>query len=268
VAGLHGWQWLFIIEAVPALLLPFGVYFYLPGRPAEAHWLQPEERGWLCARLTAELRIREAAQEHVTTSRAVFRPRVLWLALVYFGVVACLYGMGFFLPQIVKDFGVTDLQTGFVAAIPYVVGAFALVYWGRRSDRTGERKLHTAFALFVMGAGMLAASFLSDPILKMAAFSFAAFGVFGCLRVFWTLPVAFLSGGAAAGGTAIINSLGNLSGFAGPYAIGAIKDWTGEYQGGLQVLAALGFVAMVVVLTLRRSPGLDREAAAARARGL
>jgi nitrate/nitrite transporter NarK len=145
-----------------------------------------------------------------------------------------------------------------VTAVPYIVGTLAIVYWGRRSDRTGERKFHTAFALLVAGVGTLAASFLADPTAKMVAFSVAAFGVFGSLPVFWTLPTAFLSGAAAAGGIAIINSIGNLSGFVGPYAMGYIKDATGGYEGGLQLLAALAFVAMAIVLVLRHNSALER----------
>jgi len=257
IAGMHGWQWLFIVEAVPAIILSVVVFFYLTDRPADAAWLPAEGRTWLASRLEAEQRVRETA-EHFTVTQALFNPRVLALSLVYFGAVACNYGIGFFLPQIVKNFGLDNLQTGFVTAIPYVVGTFAIVFWGRRSDRTGERKFHTGFALFLAAAGILAASFLADPTAKMIAFSVAAFGVFGCLPVFWTLPTAFLSGAAAAGGIAIINSIGNLSGFAGPYAMGYIKDTTGAYEGGLQLLAVLGFIAMVIVLVLRHDSALER----------
>jgi ACS family tartrate transporter-like MFS transporter len=257
VAGMHGWQWLFVIEAVPAVILSVVVFFYLTDRPADARWLDPEGRTWLANRLDQEHRTRVAA-EHFTVSQALFNPRVLALSLVYFGAVACNYGIGFFLPQIVKGFGLDNLQTGFVTAIPYVVGTFAIVYWGRRSDRMGERKFHAGFALFVAAAGILAASFLPDPTMKMVALSVGAFGVFGCLPVFWTLPTAFLSGAAAAGGIAIINSIGNLSGFAGPYAMGYIKDTTGGYEGGLRLLAGLGFVAMLIVLALRHNSALER----------
>lgn len=257
VAGLHGWQWLFVVEAVPAVLLAGVVLFYLTDRPLEATWLPTEGRVWLAERLEQEQRHRESAQ-HFTVVQALLNPRVLALSLVYFGAVACNYGIGFFLPQIVKAFGLTNLQTGFVTAIPYVVGTISIVYWGRRSDRTGERKGHAAFALFVAGTGILAASFLTDPTMKMISFSVAAFGVFGCLPVFWALPTSFLSGAAAAGGIAIINSIGNLSGFAGPYAMGYIKDATGSYEGGLQLLAALGFMAMVLVLVLRHDRNLEQ----------
>jgi len=257
VAGMHGWQWLFIVEAVPAIVLSVVVFFYLTDRPADAAWLPAEGRTWLANRLEAEQRTRIAAQ-HFTVGQALLNPRVLALGLVYFGAVACNYGIGFFLPQIVKSFGLDNLQTGFVTAIPYVVGTIAIVYWGHHSDRSGERKFHAGLALLLAGLGILAASFLADPTLKMLAFSVAAFGVFGCLPVFWTLPTAFLSGAAAAGGIAIINSIGNLSGFVGPYVMGYVKDTTGSYEGGLQILAVLGFIAMIIVLLLPHNSTLER----------
>ena len=117
--------------------------------------------------------------------------------------------------------------------------------------------MHTAFAILVAALGTLVASFVADPTMKMVAFSVAAFGVFGCLPVFWTLPTSFLSGAAAAGGIAIINSIGNLSGFVGPYAMGALKDYTGTYEAGLQLLSGLGFVAMVIVLVLAHDRRLE-----------
>ncbi len=257
VMGMHGWQWLFIVEAVPAVLLAVVVFYYLTDRPADAAWLPQEGRTWLANRLTLEQRQREAAQ-HFTVVQALTNPKVLALSLVYFGAVACNYGIGFFLPQIVKGFGLTNLATGFVTAIPYVVGVVAIIYWGRRSDQKQERKFHAAFALLVAAVGIAASTFLSDPTMKMLALSVAAFGVFGALPVFWTLPTSFLSGAAAAGGIAIINSIGNLSGFVGPYLVGYIKDQTGSFDGGLLCLAAFGFIAMVIVLVLNHDTALEQ----------
>ena len=259
--GMKGWQWLFIIEAVPAVVLSVVVFFYLTDRPADATWLQADQRTWLANRLDMEEKQRTSAQ-HFTVMQALTNPRVLALSLVYFGAVACNYGIGFFLPQIVKGFGLSNVQTGFVTAIPYVVGVFAIIYWGRRSDRMQERKGHAAVALAIAAGGILASTFLPDPTMKMAALSVGAFGVFGCLPVFWTLPTSFLSGAAAAGGIAIINSIGNLSGFAGPYLVGYIKDRTGGFEGGLQCLAAFGFIAMLIVLVLRHDGALEQAPAA------
>jgi len=255
--GLKGWQWLFIIEAMPAVILAFVVFFYLTDRPSEARWLPADQRTWLATRLNLEERQREAAQQY-SVREALLNPKVLALSLVYFGAVACNYGIGFFLPQIVKGFGLTNLQTGFVTAIPYIVGVFAIIYWGRRSDRMKERKGHAAFALAIATVCIAASTFLPDPTMKMIALSLAAFGVFGCLPVFWTLPTAFLSGAAAAGGIAIINAIGNLSGFVGPYLVGYIKDRTGGFEGGLLCLAAFGFIAMVIVLVLNHDSTLEQ----------
>jgi len=257
VYGLHGWQWLFIIEAIPALILAVVVLFYLTDRPADATWLPPDQRQWLATRLTQERQQRESAR-HFSVVQALLNPHVLLLALVYFGAVAGNYGIGFFLPQIVKAFGLTNLETGFVTAIPYIVGTISIVYWGRHSDRTGERRFHAAFALAVAAAGIAASTFLPDPVLKMVALSVAAMGVFGALPVFWTLPTAFLSGASAAGGIAIVNSIGNLSGFFGPYLMGYLKDQTGSFNAGLLCLAGFNVMAMVIVLSLKHNSALEQ----------
>jgi D-galactonate transporter len=257
VLGMHGWQWLFILEAVPAILLSVVVVFYLTDKPADAEWLSEDERQWLTDRLAIEERQREAAR-HYGVLEALLNPRVLALSLVYFGAVAANYGLSFFLPQIVKAFGMSNLETGFVAAIPYAVGVVGIVWWGRHSDAKLERRFHTGFAIFVAAAGLTVAAFLNDPTAKMVAFSVAGFGIFGCLPVFWTLPTAFLSGAAAAGGIAIINSIGNLAGFVGPSVMGMIKDSTGSFTDGLLVLAGVAVVAVVIVLLLRHETALER----------
>jgi MFS transporter, ACS family, tartrate transporter len=257
VLGMHGWQWLFILEAAPAILLSVVVLFYLTDKPADAGWLSEDERRWLIDRLAAEERQREAAR-HYSVLEALLNPRVLALSLVYFGAVAANYGLSFFLPQIVKAFGMSNLETGFVAAIPYAVGVVGIVWWGRHSDAKLERRFHTGFAIFVAAAGLAVAAFLSDPTAKMVAFSVAGFGIFGCLPVFWTLPTAFLSGAAAAGGIAIINSIGNLAGFAGPSVMGMVKDSTGSFTGGLLLLAGVAVVAVLIVLLLPHETALER----------
>ena len=265
VLGLAGWKWLYILEAAPALILSVVVFFYLTDKPSDATWLPTEEREWLVGRLAQERRMRETARSYSVTE-AMFDPRVLAVAMVYFGAVACNYGSGFFLPTIIKAFGLTNLQTGFVSAIPYVVGTAGMIWWGRRSDARKERKVHAAIALFIAAGGLAASTLFADPVLKMAMFTIAGFGIFACLPVIWTLPTAFLSGPAAAGGIAVVNSVGNLSGFFGPYAMGYIKDQTGSFDGGLWLLAACGFMGMVIVLLLRHdahleeSPATDRVA--------
>jgi ACS family tartrate transporter-like MFS transporter len=257
VLGLRGWQWLFICEAVPALVLSVVVFFYLTDRPADATWLQPDERAWLANRLDLEQRQREAAA-HFTVAQALLNPKVLALAFVYFGGVACNYGVGFFIPQLFKNFGLTDVQTGWLTAVPFAVGAATMVWWGMRSDRTGERKGPTAIALAVAAVGIGGSTFFTDPAVKVLLLSFGAMGVFGCLPVFWTLPTTFLSGPAAAGGIAIINALGNLSGYFGPAATGKLKDMTGSYSAGFLLMAALALLAMIIVLVLPHDARLER----------
>ena len=160
--GLAGWQWMFIIEAVPAIILAFVVFFYLTDRPADAAWLAPDERAWLAERLDNERRQREQVREY-TAGQVMIDRRVLGLRLVYFGAVATNYGLSFFLPQIVKAFGFNTLLTGLISATPYVVGTIGMVWWSRRSDRLVERRFHTAFPLFVAAAGIAISTALDDP---------------------------------------------------------------------------------------------------------
>jgi MFS transporter, ACS family, tartrate transporter len=261
IGGFDGWQWLFIIEAVPAVLLGFVTYFYLTDRPADALWLAADERTWLGERLDAERRQREAVHG-LSVWQAMLNPRVLALALVYFGTVACNYGVGFWLPQIIKAFGLSNAMTGWVTAIPYAIGAVFMVWYGYNSDRTGERKAHTAIALLIAAAGIAGSTLAGNPTLTIIAFTIGACGVFGTLPVFWTLPTAVLSGTAAAAGIAVINSIGNLAGFAGPFAMGWIKDATGSFTGGLLLIAALAVGAMVIVLVLDHDRALEKAPAA------
>jgi sugar phosphate permease len=261
-AGLRGWQWLFIVEAFPAIVLAFVTFFYLTDRPADATWPDPQGRAWLERRLALE----NQGREHVSPRSALASLadyRVLALAVVYFGAVACIYGIGFWLPTIIKGFGMSIAMTGWVNAIPYVVGFLGMVWWGKRSDREGERTMHMAVPLAMAAIGIGASAFLSDPLWKMLALTFGAFGVFACLPVFWTLPTAFLAGSAVAPGIAAINSIGNLSGYFGPFAMGWIKDATGSFLWGLVAIALCAVVALGVTLALGHDPHLERAPEAA-----
>jgi ACS family tartrate transporter-like MFS transporter len=249
--GLAGWQWLFIIEAVPAIILAGIVFFYLTDSPADATWLAPEERTWLTGRLDLERRQRQAVRDY-SVRQSLVNPRVLGLSLVYFGAVATNYGLSFFLPQIVKAFGLNIFLTTVTSATPYAVGLIGMVWWGKRSDRVVERRFHAAFPLFIAAIGIAFSTALDNPALKMLSLCVAGFGIFANLPIFWTLPTAFLSGAAAAAGIAVINSIGNLAGFAGPFAMGWIRDRTGSYAGGLLLLATLGMIAMGILLVIRQ----------------
>ena len=255
--GLAGWQWLFVIEATPAIILAFVVLFYLTDRPADATWLNSDEREWLSGRLQAEERQRVQV-EHMTIGQTLGNPRILGLGLIYFGAVACNYGIGFWLPTIIKGFGLSTATTGWVAAIPYVIGTLGMIYYGRRSDAKKERTWHAAVALLIAAGGISISTLLDDPTYKMIALTVGAFGTFAVLPVFWTLPTAFLSGSAAAAGIALINALGNLSGFAGPYAMGWIKDQTGSFSAGLLLIAGCALVAMVIVVALGHNKELEQ----------
>ena len=178
-------------------------------------------------------------------------PKVLALSAVYFGFVAALYGMQFWLPQIVKAFGLTNLQTGFVTAVPYAFGSVAMVLWGRHSDSTRERVWHLALPLLLTAVALAVSGYLASPLQTMIALTLAAIGVFCTFALFWTLPTAFLSGTAAAGGIALINAIGNLAGFGGPYLIGWVKEKTGSTAPGLLLLAVLPLLAALLVLRLK-----------------
>ena len=257
-AGLRGWQWLFVMEAIPAVLMSVAVWFYLTDRPADAHWLEPDERTWLSERLDAERRNRESFLK-LDVLRSLLNPRVLLLGLVYLGIVTPNYGITFFLPQIVKGFGgLTNFQVGLINAFPYAVGAVSMVLWGHHSDTVHERKWHAAIPALMIAVGFVAAAIVDDPYVKMIAIALAAFGIFSVLPVFWTLPTAFLSGTAAAAGIAAINSIGNLGGYFGPQVFGIIKDATNSDFGGLLFLAACAVLAFVLILVLGHNPALER----------
>jgi ACS family tartrate transporter-like MFS transporter len=259
VAGFHGWQWMFLIEAVPALLMTFAVLAYLTDRPSEAAWLEPEERKWLQDRLDAERANRESFVK-MSWLQSMLSPRVIAFGFVYMCLNIPQYGLSFFLPQIVKDFGLSNVQAGFVTALPYLVGAIGMVLWGRHSDRTGERKWHvvTSYAAMVVGLGL--AAIIPDPTVKMIVLCIAGWGFFSVLPVFWTLPTAFLSGAGAAAGIAAVNSIGNLGGYFGPKIFGQLRDWTTTDFAGLIFLASCAVVGAAIVLALGHNPALERPA--------
>jgi D-galactonate transporter len=263
VAELKGWQWLFIIEAAPAIILGIVTYFYLTDRPAKAQWLTEEERNAVTARIDAERASREAVRKF-SLGEALIHPRVLGLGLVYFGVVTGLYGLGFWLPQIVKKaFDLSTSMTGWVAAIPYVFSAIIMILWTRNSDRTGERVWHVALPALLGGAGLIAGAYIGDPVVAFAALTLGSVGVHAALPTFWTLPTALLTGTAAAGGIALINALGNIGGIAGPSLVGWIRH---AYDDPALATASLGgflILSGLVTLALGHDNRMESPAAAA-----
>ena len=244
--GLTGWQWLFIIEGIPSVLLGIVTWFYLTDRPAKAKWLNADQKAWLSAKLESETAAKQAAV-HLTLGQALRSPKVLTLSLIYFGFVGALYGMQFWLPQIVKAFGFSNAQTGFVTAVPYLFGTITMILWARHSDATRERVMHVGLPLLLTALALAACGYIDNPSLTMVALIVAAIGVFCTFAVFWTLPTAWLSGTAAAGAIALINSIGNLAGFGGPYLIGWVKEATGSTSTGLLVLAVLPLLGGLLV---------------------
>jgi MFS transporter, ACS family, tartrate transporter len=250
VMGLRGWQWLFIVEALPSLILAVAAFRYLTDRPAEASWLTREEREWLRVRLASEEGQRLRTHRY-TIGEALMNPRLLASSAIYFGIIAANVGLGFFLPQIVQAFGLSTFRTTLVSAIPHLAGTIGIVLWGYRSDRKRERRYHVVVPLLVASASLAASTILDHPVPKMAALSAAAFGIFASMPVFWTLPTYLLSGTAAAGGIALINSIGNLAGFLGPYVMGWTRDASGAYAAGLLALSAACLMSIGMVFTLR-----------------
>ena len=255
--GLRGWQWLFLLEGLPAIVLGLLVLRYLPDRPENVAWLTPEQRGWLTERLVVE---RQRCLEHhsfsvirALSSSVVWQLGLLLFLSVSFGV----YALGLWLPQIVKGFStLSDLQVGFVSAIPSLVAAVVMVVVANHSDRTGERCLHIAASSTAATLGFLGCALVQSPPLAVMFLSIAMAGLLSGHGPFWPLPSKFLTGAAAAGGIALINSLSNLSGFAGPFVIGLLSA-NGDFRSGLLVLALAPLAGMALALRLRHAAVLS-----------
>ncbi|MCH9669617.1 MAG: MFS transporter [Actinomycetia bacterium] len=259
VFGLAGWRFMFLVEGLPAIALAFVCWFYLTDRPSHAGWLSSSERHWLETKLKKERTEAEVGQNW-PLRKALTHPRILALAFAYFGIAYGLYAVGFFLPTIVVGFQeqygtqLSIIQRGLVTSIPFAVAAVVMVPWARHADRTGERVWHVAIPAIVGGVSIPAALYMTNPYLAMAAVTLSTCSVMCALPVFWSLPTTFLTGVAAAGGIALINSLGNLSGFGGPYITGWLTDLTGNSKVALWVVGALSLSSAVVVVYLGARP--------------
>jgi ACS family tartrate transporter-like MFS transporter len=256
--GLAGWQWLFLLEGLPAVALGFVVLGYLTDRPEDAAWLTQAERAWLATHLSEE---RERCQRrHGLSLLQALSNRTVWqLGLLHF---LCFtfgtYVLGLWLPQIVRGFsGLSDFRVGLVTAVPNLVAAVAMVLVGAQSDRSGERILPIAACALTATFGFVASAYLHSPVLIVLALSIATIGVRAAAGPFWMLPTVFLSGGAAAGGIALINSISNLSGLVGPYTIGLLKGASGTFHSGLLLLALVPLAGAALALRLRRTSALS-----------
>ncbi len=252
VMGMQGWQWMFILEAVPAVILGVVVLFYMTDKPEQAKWLKDDERAWLVNAMHRESASKAGSAKHGIFS-GMANPRVLALAMIYFGTSAGLYTLGIWAPQIIKQLGVSSMTVGFLNAIPPIVSVVAMVLWSRHSDRTGERTWHVVLACVAAAVGLVVAAGANSVVGLIAALTLVNIGISCAKPPLWSMPTMFLSGAAAATGIATINSIGNLGGFAGPAMIGWVKDQTGSFNGGLYFVAGLLVLSAVLTLVLARS---------------
>lgn len=249
IMGLAGWQWMFLIEAIPAVILGVVVFFYMTDRPEKAAWLKPDERKWLVKTMQAE-DANKGGQQHHSILRGLANPRVLALALIYFGTSAGLYTLGIWAPQIIKELGVSSMTVGLLNAIPPIISVVAMILWSRHSDKTNERTWHVALACLTAAVGLAIAASTGSMFGLIAALTIVNVGISCSKPPLWSMPTMFLSGAAAATGIATINSIGNLGGFAGPAMIGWVKDQTGSFAGGLYFVAGLLILSTVLTLVL------------------
>jgi MFS transporter, ACS family, tartrate transporter len=250
--GLKGWQWLFLLEALPAVVLGFVVLGFLTDRPEQAKWLADDERDWLVRTMNAETADKAAIAAH-SVWRGLADPRVLALSLVYFGTSAGLYTLGIWAPQIIKQFGLSSFEVGCLNAIPPTAAVIVMILWSRHSDRTGERTWHVVIPCLLAAFGLALAAPATGLAAVLAALTLVNIGISSCKPPLWSMPTMFLSGPAAAAGIATINSIGNLGGFAGPAMIGWIKEQTGSFAGGLYFVAGLLLMSAVLTFLLSRS---------------
>lgn len=256
--GLKGWQWLFVLEGLPAVVLGIIALRWLTDRPEEAGWLRAEERNWLSATMTEEARQKAERPGPQRTAAVFLHGPTLLLAAAKLCVLLAFFGITLWLPQIIRAFsGATRLETGALTALPYACAAVGSILAGRSSDRSGERGLHIAIPAFVGALGFGAAALTNEPYLAMAALCVAATGLWVSNTVFWTLPTAILAGTPAAAGLALINSIGNFGGFLGPTLTGWVRGHTGSYALALAALGCFLALSGVLVLLVARAPAAN-----------
>jgi len=257
--GITGWQWLFIIEALPSVATGALVLRLLTDRPRSAAWLRPEARDWLESRLAAERKQQEAVRTYSLGSTFT-SPKVWLLSFVQFGHQYASYGLVFFMPLIVKGLGVGRDWIGPVAAIPYLFGFVSMIAWGYSSDRRGERVWHASSTMFIVTVAMIGCNFIGagHPVLLMVVLCIAVIGNQGFAPCFWSIPGTMLTGTAAAGGIAMINALGNLGGWAGPALYGVVRDATGSTNVALLFLAIGPLISGIVLVLVGHDRRLEQ----------
>ncbi|ANM14789.1 MULTISPECIES: MFS transporter [unclassified Rhizobium] len=247
--GLSGWQWMFLIEAIPAILFGIATFFYLDDTIRDAKWLNDEEKRVLTANIEAENRVKTTSPHSIA---ATLTDRRVWLmCLIYFCFVLGQYGLNFWMPSIVKASGVSgNFNIGLISAIPYICTFVVMLALGRSADRLRERRWHLVIPAVIAAGGFVAATMATSTAVSIACLSLAAAGAISCAPLFWSLPTAFLAGTGAAAGIAWINSVGNLAGFLGPFLVGYLKDFTGTNSAGMYLLAAALIIGSLAVLTV------------------
>ncbi|SOZ77265.1 Putative tartrate transporter (fragment) [Cupriavidus taiwanensis] len=251
-----GWRWMLLLEGAPAIVGGVLCYFCLTDRPADANWLSPAEKQWITDELERDRRARPAAA-HLGTWKVMRNPKVLYLAFIYFVYQCGSLGVGYWMPQIIQGFSssLTHTQVGLIAMFPYAFATAAMILWSRSSDRNNERRIHSAVPLAIAGLALLGAGVFTGPYVAIALISLSMAGLYAFKSPFWALPTLFLTRSTAAVSIAVINAIGNLGGFVGPYAIGYIKARTHQPTTGLLFLAGLLVIAFLMTLVIRIDEG-------------
>lgn len=252
-AGMPGWRWMFILEGIPAIIIGIITYYYLTDRPQEAKWLTKEEKEWLIQEIRHENE-QKVGSKHHSARDVLTNPQVWRLSFIYLTLVIGLYGIGFWMPTIIKSFSsiLTNTQVGLITMIPYIAAGICMILWARRSDRSGERRMHTAMPPLLGALGLIGAGMTTNPYLSVIMMSIATIGIYSFFGPFWSLPAFFLTEVSAAVGIALINSIGNLGGFVGPYMIGYLNELTGNMEAGLYFLSFSLIITSLLVLSIKK----------------
>ena len=248
VWGYQGWQWMFLLEALPAVFVGFMVYWYLDDRITDAKWLSESERQMLAQRIDEE----DQSKEHMPVS-AVFKNKRVWvMSAIYFSLAMSLYGVSFWLPTIINGMGVKDnFSIGLLSAVPWLAGVFSMLWFGRSADKHKERRWHVVIPMLMAATGLVLSVLLASNVyLSFAALILACMGIVSGIPLFWSLPTSFLAGAGAAAGIATINSIANLAGFVAPYVVGWLKQVTQSTDSGMYLLAVVLLIGAAITLTI------------------
>jgi len=256
--GIRGWQWLFMIESIPAIIFGIVIFLKLPGSPQTSNWLEPAERAWLVDTLEQERGARRGIQT-ASIWGVLFNPRIWALSSIYLGLMIGMYGVTFFLPQIVNGFGLSTLEVGFLTGIPSLFGAIAMVLWSRHSDRTRERAWHTATGCIFTLVGLVLAALSPNPVLSVLGLTLTSMGTLAGMVTFWSMPNILISGPLAAAAFGLINTIGSFGGVVGPGIMGFLRQSTGDFRVGLLGLAACQIVGIGMTFYFRKEVNVARQ---------